>query len=461
MRLKLLLLFSILIWGTSSLLAQNQKPNFIIILADDLGFADLSLNGSKQIATPNIDKLAESGVNFSNGYVSGPVCSPSRAGMLTGRNQVTFGYDNNLSDVQPGFDKEYNGLPVTETTIATRLNKLGYSTGLVGKWHLGNLPKFHPLERGFNEMWGYTGGGHDYFTAKPDGKGYQSPIECNYKEPQQLTYITDDKGDECVSFIRRHKNEPFFLFASFNAPHAPMQATEADLELFKHIADKKRRTYCAMVHRLDVNVGRIMQALEENGVAENTLVVFLSDNGGPCDQNASINAPFNGQKGILLEGGIHVPFVMSWKGKIPGGLTFEDPVISLDLAATFFELAGGEKTDEVKFDGVNLIPYLLKEKPGKPHESFNWRFTISAAIRQGDWKLVRLPDRLPMLFDLSKDISEQNNVALNHLDITNSLLKQLGDWDVALPHPVFLEGAIWKTRQLKLYDVDYQLIQSK
>ncbi len=461
MRLKLLLLFSILIWGTSSLLAQNQKPNFIIILADDLGFADLSLNGSKQIATPNIDKLAESGVNFSNGYVSGPVCSPSRAGMLTGRNQVTFGYDNNLSDVQPGFDKEYNGLPVTETTIATRLNKLGYSTGLVGKWHLGNLPKFHPLERGFNEMWGYTGGGHDYFTAKPDGKGYQSPIECNYKEPQQLTYITDDKGDECVSFIRRHKNEPFFLFASFNAPHAPMQATEADLELFKHIADKKRRTYCAMVHRLDVNVGRIMQALEENGVAENTLVVFLSDNGGPCDQNASINAPFNGQKGILLEGGIHVPFVMSWKGKISGGLTFEDPVISLDLAATFFELAGGEKTDEVKFDGVNLIPYLLKEKPGKPHESFNWRFTISAAIRQGDWKLVRLPDRLPMLFDLSKDISEQNNVALNHLDITNSLLKQLGDWDVALPHPVFLEGAIWKTRQLKLYDVDYQLIQSK
>ncbi len=459
MKSKILLLLVSLCFSGISLWAQDQKPNFIIILADDLGFADLSLNGSKQIPTPHIDRLAENGVNFTNGYVSGPVCSPSRAGLLTGRNQVTFGHDNNLSSVQPGFDEEYNGLPLSETTIASRLKKLGYATGLIGKWHLGELPKFHPLQRGFDEMWGYTGGGHDYFSSKPDGKGYQSPIECNYKTPQPITYITDDKGDECVDFIRRHKEEPFFLYASFNAPHAPMQATEADLELFQHIADKKRRTYCAMVHRLDVNVGRIMQALEENGVAENTLVVFLSDNGGPCDSNGSINAPFNGQKGILLEGGIHVPFVMSWKGKLPAGLSYENPVISLDLAATFFELAGGEKTPDVKFDGVNLVPFLLNEKAGEPHEFFNWRFTISAAIRQGNWKLVRLPDRLPMLFDLSKDISEQNDVALDHLDVTKSLLKKLGDWDVSLPHPVFLEGPQWRVRQLHLYDKEYQLSQ--
>lgn len=440
-------------------LAQDKKPNFIIILADDLGFADLSLNGSTQIPTPNIDRLAENGVNFTNGYVSGPVCSPSRAGMLTGRNQVTFGHDNNLGGVQPGFDEEYNGLPLTETTIAKRLQNLGYTTGLVGKWHLGTLPKFHPTQRGFDQFWGYTGGGHDYFTALPDGKGYKAPIECNYKTPQEITYITDDKGDECVDFIKRNKDESFFLFASFNAPHAPMQAIAADLELFQHIKDKKRRAYCAMVHRLDVNVGRIVKALEENGVAENTMVVFLSDNGGPCDSNGSINAPFNGQKGILLEGGIHVPFVMSWPGNLPAGETYNNPVISLDLAATFFELAGGVKTDEIKFDGVNLIPYLKNETKGRPHESFNWRFTISAAIRQGDWKLVRLPDRLPLLFDLSKDISEQNNVALDNLDVTTSLLKQLGDWDVSLPHPVFLEGAVWKARQLKLYDNHYQLVQ--
>ena len=459
MKYKLILLISMIFCGVGVLFAQSQKPNFVIILADDLGFGDLSLNGSKQIPTPNIDKLAQSGINFTNGYVSAPVCSPSRAGLMTGRNQVSFGHDNNLGGVQPGFDKEYAGMPVTETTIASRLQNLGYTTGIVGKWHLGTLPQFHPLQRGFDEMWGYTGGGHDYFVAKADGKGYEAPIECNYKTPQQLTYITDDKGNECVDFIKRHKDEPFFLFASFNAPHAPLEAMEADLKLFENIQNEKRRTYCAMVYRLDINVGRIIQALEENGLAENTLVVFLSDNGGPCDSNASINAPFNGQKGILLEGGIHVPFIMRWKGKLPEATTYTNPVISLDLASTFFELAGGKRTDEVKLDGVNLMPFLLGQNQGKPHESFNWRFTISAAIRQGNWKLIRLPDRLPMLYNLSKDISEQNDVALEHLDITKSMLKQLGEWDVSLPHPVFLEGAVWKPRQLKLYDAQYQLVQ--
>uniref|UniRef100_UPI0032176579 sulfatase-like hydrolase/transferase n=1 Tax=uncultured Draconibacterium sp. TaxID=1573823 RepID=UPI0032176579 len=443
------------------LFAQNSKPNFIIILADDLGYADLSLNGSTQIPTPNIDKLAEGGIKFTNGYVSGPVCSPSRAGLLTGRNQVHFGHDNNLSAVQPGFDEEYNGLPLTETTIAARLKKLGYVTGLIGKWHLGEAHKFHPLQRGFDEMWGYTGGGHDYFTSEPNGKGYKCPIECNYKTPQTITYITDDKGDECVDFIKRHKNEPFFLFASFNAPHAPMQATETDLELFKHIKNEKRRKYCAMVYRLDVNVGRIMKALKTNDLSQNTMIVFLSDNGGPCDSNASINAPFNGQKGILLEGGIHVPFIMNWPAQLPAGETYEHPVLSLDLAATFFELAGGEVTEEVKFDGVNLMPYLSGENSGQPHESMNWRFTISAAIREGKWKLVRLPDRLPLLFDLSKDVSEQNNVALENLEVTESLLQKLGQWDVKQMHPVFMEGAVWKARQLKLYDAKYQLTQPR
>ncbi len=459
MKHKLTLLFCLFFLTGNILFAQNSKPNFILIVADDLGFADLSLNGSKQIATPNIDKLAAGGINFTNGYVSAPVCSPSRAGLLTGRNQVTFGHDNNLGGNQPGFDPQYLGLPLTETTIASRLKKLGYVSGIVGKWHLGDEPQFHPLKRGFDEMWGYTGGGHDYFSSKSEGKGYQSPIESNYKKPQPITYITDDKGDECVDFIKRHTNEPFFLYAAFNAPHAPMQATEADLELFKHIKNEKRRTYCAMVHRLDVNVGRIMETLKEMEVAENTLVVFISDNGGPCDSNASLNVPFNGQKGILLEGGIHVPFIMNWPGKLPAGKIYENPVVSLDFAATFFDLAGGELTKDVKFDGVNLMPFLLGKKEGLPHESFNWRFTISAAIREGNWKLIRLPDRLPLLFDLSKDISEQNNVALQNLEITESLLKKLGEWDVRLMHPLFLEGAVWKKRQLQLYDANYQLIQ--
>jgi arylsulfatase A-like enzyme len=437
----------------------NDTPNFILIVADDLGYADLSLNGSKQIPTPNIDRLAHKGVNFTQGYVTSPVCSPSRAGLITGRNQVHFGYDNNIGGSQPGFDPQFMGLPVSEKTIADMLKPLGYVSGLIGKWHLGYEQQFHPLNRGFDEFWGYQGGGHDYFRSEPDGTGYLSPIECNYKTPQPITYITDDKGDECVDFIKRHKNVPFFLFASFNAPHAPMQATDADLELFKHIKDEKRRIYAAMVHRLDVNVGRIINTLKEEGLEQNTLVVFISDNGGPVDQNSSVNAPLNGQKGILLEGGIRVPFIMTWPGKLPAGITYENPVISLDFAPTFLEAAGGKVMEEYQFDGVNLIPWLTHQSDEKPHDSFNWRFTISAAIREGNWKLVRLPDRLPMLYNLEDDISELNDLSSQYPELTRRLLRQLGQWDVSLPHPLFLEGAEWKRRQLDLYDNKYLLVQ--
>ncbi len=461
MRTKFFLTITILLCVNAiKSLAQNvAKPNFVLIVADDMGYGDLGITGSRQISTPNIDRMAKQGVNCTEGYVSSAVSSPSRAGFITGKNQVSFGHDNNIGGSQPGFDADYLGLPLTEVTIADRLKELGYNTGLIGKWHLGDEPHFHPLKRGFDEFWGYTGGGHDYFSDTPDGKGYLSPIESNYKTPQKLTYITDDKGDECVDFIKRHKEDPFFLFASFNAPHAPMQALEADLELYAHIENKTRRTYAAMVHRLDINIGRILDTLEKEGLDENTLIVFISDNGGPCNVNASINAPFNGQKGGLLEGGIHVPFIMQWSGHIPAGSTYSHPVISLDFAPTFLELATGVVANEEDFDGVNLIPYLTGEKLSKPHESLNWRFTISAAIRDGDWKLIRLPDRLPMLFNLADDVSEQNNVALENLDRTKSMLKKLGDWDIRQPHPVFLEGSIWRVNQVSLYDREYILEQ--
>ena len=442
--------------GQSIILAQ-QKPNFILIVADDLGFGDLSINGSSQIKTPHIDALAKTGIRFTEGYVSSPVCSPSRAGLLTGINQVKFGHDNNIGGNQPGFDPEFLGLPLTEQTIADRLKSQGYISGLIGKWHLGDEPHFHPLKRGFDEFWGYTGGGHDYFKSEPNGKGYLSPIECNYKTPQPITYITDDVGDESVDFIKRNKAQPFFLYAAFNAPHAPMQATEEDLALYDFIEDEKRRTYAAMVHRLDVNVGKIVEAVKNEGLAENTLIVFISDNGGPVDSNASINAPYNGQKGILLEGGIHVPFIFNWESKLPKGKIYNQPVTSLDILPTFLALASGNSNSE--FDGVNLMPFLQDENKEIPHRELMWRFTISAAIREGNWKLIRLPDRLPMLFNLSEDVSEQKDVSLDYLGKTKALLKKLGEWDVNLPHPVFLEGAIWKARQLKLYDDKYKLTQ--
>lgn len=221
--------------------ATDDRPNFVFIVADDLGYGDLGFTGSTQIKTPNIDKLAQTGIFCTQGYVSSAVCSPSRAGFLTGINQVEFGHDNNLANAQPGFDPHFLGLPIGQKTIADHLKPFGYVSGIIGKWHLGYENQFHPLKRGFDEFWGYRGGGHDYFKSNPEGKRYMAPLECNYKTPQPITYITDDKGDECVDFIKRHKNEPFFLFASFNAPHTPMQATEADLALYGHIQDKKDR----------------------------------------------------------------------------------------------------------------------------------------------------------------------------------------------------------------------------
>lgn len=451
-----LLLYGETLFGQSQM--KLDRPNIILILADDLGYADLSMNGSKQIHTPNIDLLAKSGVNFTQSYVSSAVCSPSRAGILTGINQVEYGYDNNLSTNTTGFDPEFAGLPVNIKTIATLLKEQGYTTGLVGKWHLGHKEQFHPLNRGFDEFWGYVGGGHDYFETEEGNIGRRAPIECNYKEPQALTYITDDKGDECIDFIKRNKDQPFFLYASFNAPHAPMQALDADLELYKDIEDIGRRTYAAMVHRLDVNVGRMIESLDDEGIRNNTLVILLSDNGGPTDQNFSCNAPYNGQKGILLEGGIRVPLIASWPGTLSQDIQYTNPVSSLDLAPTFLKLAGGN-IDSIKFSGVDLMPYLKSQLNTKPHETMMWKFTISTAIREGDWKLISIPDRLPMLFNLATDISEKKNVALERLDITKRLMKKMGAWEVKLAHPIFLEGAEWKKKQLDLYDVDYNLVQ--
>ena len=459
MKIRIVLIVLIVLSGSvKAQQNEEKKPNFIIILADDLGYGDLGFTGSKQIKTPHIDALANSGVIFTEAYVSAPVCAPSRAGLITGRNQVNFGYDNNLSVPLPQFNPQYSGLPVSEKTIANRLSDLGYVNGIVGKWHLGEKEQFYPTNRGFDEFWGYLGGGHNYFPSEYNGAKYDRSIISNYKEPQTITYLTDDKGDECVDFIKRHKDEAFFLYASFNAPHTPMQAIDQDLKMYRHIKDEKRRTYAAMIHRLDVNVGRMVKELKKQGIYEKTIVVFFSDNGGPTKNNGSINAPFNGSKGILLEGGIRIPFVISYPEKLKKGI-YRNPITSLDLVPTFVELAGGKITKKDKLDGVNIFPYITNETQEVPHQTMMWRFTISAGIRKGNWKLIRLPDRIPLLFNLDNDPSEQNNIALENMDLVKSMLKELGDWDVSTPHILFLEGARWKRNQLGLYDKEYQLEQ--
>lgn len=445
-------------WGKLN----TPKPNLVIILADDLGFGDLSMHGSKQIPTPYIDQLGKEGIIFSAGYVSSPVCSPSRAGLMTGKNQLNFGYNNNTGPDQTGFDPEYKGLPVSEKTLADKLKLLGYTTGLIGKWHLGDKPQFYPTNRGFDQFYGFLGGGHDYFLAKPDGNEMQSPMECNYKVPGTITYLTDDIGNEYADFIKRNKNNPFFLFASFNAPHSPMHALPDDLKLFSHIEDELRKTYCAMVYRLDQNVGKILKSLQQEGIEENTFVVFLSDNGGPSIDpisNGSVNAPFRGQKTTLLEGGIRVPFIFKWPKKLAAGKKIDMMVLSLDICPTFIAAAGGAISGKDNYRGVNLIPYITGENKNIPHETMEWGYTVSTAFREGHWKLISLPDRLPLLYNLAVDITEQNDVALKNIERTNTMLKKLGTWEIQLPHPVFLEPASWRVRHLKFYDSKYQLVQ--
>ncbi|MBT4411644.1 MAG: sulfatase [Bacteroidetes bacterium] len=437
----------------------SEKPNFVLILADDLGYADLGYQGSNQIPTPNIDRLAESGIVFTSAYVSSPVCSPSRAGLITGKNQLGFGFDNNLFPAQPGFDPDFVGLPLTETTLGDKLKSLGYTNGIIGKWHLGEKDHFYPTKRGFDEFWGFLGGGHDYFIEDPNDNNMKRPMQSTYKKPEPITYLTDDIGDECVDFIERHKNEPFFLYACFNAPHSPMQAPEEDLKLFSHIEDEMRRIYCAMVYRLDQNVGKILKTIEDEGLGNNTFVVFMSDNGGPTSFNGSVNAPLRGQKTTVLEGGIRVPLIFRWPSTLGKGDTVDDMVLSLDIFPTFVKAAGGTVSEDYNLRGIDLMPFLTGKTDIIPHTSMEWKYTVNAAIRDGDWKLIRLPDRLPMLYNIEEDISELNDLSLQELERTKSMLKKLGTWDIFLPHPVFLEPNSWRTRQIKNYDKKYQLTQ--
>jgi arylsulfatase A-like enzyme len=242
-----------------------------------------------------------------------------------------------------------------------------------------------------------------------------------------------------------------------------LQALDEDLQLFSQIKDDLRRTYCAMVYRLDINVGKILNALKEEGLEQNTFIIFLSDNGGPANliSNGSVNAPLRGQKTTLLEGGIRVPFIFKWPEILPSGkIINEDEIVSaLDIFPTFIEAAGGSVTKDDDLDGMSLLPYLKDASLKIPDRSFKWGYTVSMAFRDGDWKLIRLPDRLPMLFDLSKDISEQNNVALQNLERTKNMLKELGTWEIRLPQPLFLEPPGWRIRHLGFYDAEYQLVQ--
>ena len=451
-----LIFFLLILLSFSIIDDQNIKeksPNIILILADDLGYADVGFNGSKDIMTPHLDQIAANGVVFKEGYVSYPVCGPSRAGLITGRYQDTFGFGKN-----PLFaPKDPNmGLPLSEQTIADMLKLSNYKTFAVGKWHLGAHETLRPLKRGFDEFFGFLTGGHRYFPHEWDledetkvtsqGAAYRTKLLRNEKRIEEKEYLTDALSRESVDFIERNSNNPFFIYLAYNAPHGPLQATDKYLKRYDHIKDKNRKTYAAMVSAVDDGVGDIISKLEEKGIYDNTIIYFLSDNGGRL-RGDSDNGELRGKKGNLFEGGIRVPFVMQWPEKIKGGQIYNNPVISLDIFATSKALTSPEISSKNELHGVNLIPFLTGEKTHAPHKHLFWRNNLmqndpnlrveASAVRSQKFKFIKNKEAVA-LFDLKNDISEKNNLKNQETDVYNNLFNEHKKWLKTLKDPIFL-----------------------
>lgn len=418
--------------GPAEKAAADDRPNIVVIVADDLGYGDLGYLGGKDIPTPNVDKLASEGVRFTSGYVSGPYCSPTRAGLVTGKYQQRFGHEFNLGQ---GPNAPEIGLSVKETTIANRLKRNGYTTGLVGKWHLGNGEKFRPQQRGYDEFFGFLGGAHPYFTQ--DG---QAPIFRGNEEIKESEYLTDAFTREAVSFIDRHKEKPFFLQLTYNAVHTPMHAKPDHKTKFASISDETRRNYAGMLSSLDEGVGNVIDALQSAGVREKTLIAFISDNGGP-PVNGSSNGRLRGQKATTWEGGVRVPFILNWPGQLKASEYYQ-PVIQLDLLPTILAATGKPVAAEEKLDGVDLLPFVKGEATGEPHESLYWRFGQQMAIRHGDWKLVKANgiDK-PALYNLKDDTGEQNDKSASEPEVVAKLQKTWDAWNATLVEPAWRQPA--------------------
>ena len=396
--------------------AEARQPNIVLLVADDLGYADLGVHGGREIPTSNIDALAAAGMRFTNAYSSACVCSPSRVGILTGRYQNRTGHDSN--------PRRNTGLDLKEVTLPQRLKTAGYATGMVGKWHLGDSEPEHPLSRGFDEFYGILEHG-----IGPGEKG-NKPIDV-FRGREKVETPADHTtafGREAVAFIERHQSEPFFLYVPFTAVHSPHLSPESYQQKVAGVADPRRRRYLAMLATLDDMIGRITGKLRELKLEENTLVFFMSDNGGP--DGAPKNDPLRGGKWTLWEGGIRSPFFVAWKGHISPGSTSHEPVIQIDIAPTALAAAGIAADPQWKLDGVNLLPLLAGPSPALGREALFWRFGVQYAVRQGNWKLVK-PSLAegPMLFDLAADIGETKDLAAQHPDKVRQLQQRWDAWN--------------------------------
>ncbi len=440
---KLALFFVCILTLISCSSINDSKPNIIIILADDAGYSDFGFMGSDEIKTPNLDQLALDGVTFNNAYVSASVCSPSRAGLLTGMYQQRFGHECNLdSDVNNSFDPN-------QITIAEALKTEGYTTGLIGKWHLGDKTQNHPLKNGFDYFWGFISGARNYFY-NPDEVNRNSirNVVENYSQTNFEGYLTDVLGEKAISFIDKsnQSNNPFFLFLSFNAPHTPMQAKEEVLEKFKN---NPRQVYASMMWSMDEAIGHVIDALKENNQYDNTIIYFLSDNGAAMSNNAS-PFPYKGWKGNQFEGGIKTPMIMTWKNKIKSNTQFDGFTSALDIFKTSLEVSNVNDDLMANADGKNIMNYLNDNII--QNENLFWRKDKMATVRSGNYKLIRLNDTSTVLYNIENNYFEDLDLKLKEPSVHDSLFKLLLDWEDRLIDPNWVENKDWNIVTEMIYE---------
>ncbi len=443
---------------SESTVRSQNKPNIIILLADDLGKYEVSAYGAKHISTPNIDKIGQEGVIFEEGYVTAPTCAPSRSGIMTGRVQNRYGFETQIMEFyptnmieylsgkyfvntgsfvvesKPDFPAEWQvhkqGVPPTEITLAERLKAMGYKTGIVGKWHLGISHNHVPLHRGFDYQYGFYGASslytperywshvinheHESFSDQYQwkmGRYGEAAIMEMGEEVYEEKYLTWAFRDKAIDFLEKNKDTSFFLYCAFSAPHVPFQAPVDYYCMYDNVEDDNKRVYYAMISALDDAIGEIHQKIKDLGIEDNTIIYLLSDNGGASYTKATDNGPLKGGKLTQFEGGINVPFMMKWTGKIPAGKRYDYPVSSADIFTTSVINAGGVLPDDREYDGVNLIPFIIGEDENRPHEHLFWRADHIWAIRDGDYKLIlSTRDGWAELYDLKKDKSETYNL---------------------------------------------------
>ena len=447
-------------WATSPAPACQEphapRPNILLIVSDDAGWADFGFHGSDAGLTPQLDALAAQGVVCTQAYVSASVCCPSRAGLMTGRYQQRFGHEfNGPGRPEPGYTQSQMGLSREERTLAELLKARGYRTAAVGKWHLGAEPGLTPRERGFDHWYGFLAGSRSYRPTENPNRMRQLQHDDQVVPESEIDYLTDTLADYTAQWVadQAQKEQPWFVYLAFNAPHTPMQARDDDLERFASIENRRRRTYAAMLYAMDRAIGRIVTSLEASGQRERTLIIFVNDNGGATN-NGSDNGPWRGRKGSKWEGGLRVPMLWSWPGGLPEGRRHDAVVSSLDIAPTVLAAAGAplptasESMPAGPFDGVDQTHALQGESATEPRPLY-WRRGVAAALRDGPWKLVRV-DTLPaQLIHLEQASDELTNFAAEHPERVRKMLAALVAWESELAPPRWTEGPRWARNQLR------------